>query len=96
MSNQIEDLFNEMIVKHGVDRYANDPAKQLVKLGEEYGELCSAWLERDFDKTRKEAGDVLFALQGFVRSWNIDLFSVMSEIVAESYSKVEGKHPNGS
>jgi len=90
--SELDDLFIELIVKHGVDRYPS-PELQLIKLTEEVGELCSAWLEKDFDRTRKEAGDVLFTLQGFVRHWNIDLLTVMREIIAETYSKVEGKHP---
>lgn len=89
--NKIEELFYELLKKHKTDRYQT-PELSLIKLQEEVGELCSAWLEEDYEKTRKEAGDVLFALQGFVRIWNIDLIQVMKEIIEESGSKVGGKH----
>jgi len=89
--NQIQDRFEILLEVHQVDRYPT-PELSLIKIQEEVGELASAWLENDYDKVRKEAADVLFALQGFVRIWNIDLIRAMDEVIDESSSKVEGKH----
>ena len=87
----IQEAFDRLLEVHQTDRYTL-PELALIKIQEEVGELSSAYLEHDYNKVRKESGDVLFALQGFVRFWNIDLLKVLEEIISESHSKVGGKH----
>lgn len=50
-----------------------DPAKQTLKLGEEYGELCQGMVKGNFDQTIDSIGDMYVVLAILSRQLGVDL-----------------------
>jgi NTP pyrophosphatase (non-canonical NTP hydrolase) len=80
------ELANEIIRKHGIDRYPH-PNDQALKLAAEVGELADEVLKRaaegNLDKVRKEYGDAGLALYELGSKLGIDLLSCMQQVIAD-------------
>ena len=73
---------------------AADPAKQMLKLGEEYGELCSALARSDEWETADAIGDMFVVLT--ILSMQLGLS--VEHCVEEAYEEIKdrkGKMING-
>ena len=78
--------------ERGIDKA--DPSKQLLKLGEEYGELIADFIKGYNESMRLEIGDMLVVLTIFCQQMGVDL----EECFNDAYEKIkrrQGKNVNG-
>lgn len=63
-----------MIEQWATDRnlHTADPAKQMLKLGEEYGELCAGMARSDMEKTADSIGDMFVVMTILCMQLGID------------------------
>lgn len=87
----------EKIKQWAIDRnlHTADPAKQILKLGEEFGELCQAIAKNRKKAAVKDAiGDMYIALTNLSLQLNIDI----EECIEMAYDEIKdrkGKMING-
>lgn len=92
-------LFNEtttLIERWAVDRnlHTADPMKQIVKLGEEFGELCSGLAKGKEDEVKDAIGDMYVVLTILAMQTNTSV----EECAVLAYSEIKdrkGKMVNG-
>lgn len=85
-------LFDVLLAYHGVDRYPT-PALGLVKLQEEVGEACRAFLRGNDADLAKELGDVVLAVQGVARHLGIDVMTAVRLNVENSVGRIVDPSP---
>jgi NTP pyrophosphatase (non-canonical NTP hydrolase) len=89
-------LLTEQIEQWAIDRGLGDadPFKQMLKLGEEYGELCAAMARNQPVATMDAIGDIYVVLTILSMQIGIDI----EKCVADSYEEIKdrnGKMVNG-
>lgn len=92
-------MINELknsIEQWAIDRnlHTADPVKQMLKLGEEYGELCAAMARDDWGKISDSVGDMFVVMVIFCMQKGVSL----EMCIQEAYDEIKhrrGKMING-
>lgn len=84
------------IQKWFIDRnlHTQDSSKQLIKLGEEYGELCSAHTKKNIELKADSIGDILVVLIGYSLQEKLDILKCLKDAFNEIKER-KGKLVNG-
>lgn len=78
----IRDWANERgLIKKG------DPKTQVVKLGEEFGELCQALLKQNEEEINDAVGDIVVVLTNFCAQRNIKI----EDCINDSYKEIKNR-----
>ena len=81
--------FTEKIKQWAIDRnlHTADPNKQLIKLGEEFGELCSGMARSKDDVISDSIGDMYVVMTILCMQMNIDI----SVCVDRAYGEIKDR-----
>lgn len=71
-----------------------DPAKQILKLGEEYGELCQGMVKNNFDQVIDSIGDMYVVLTILSLQLGVDI-EYCTEVAYAEIKDRKGKMVNG-
>lgn len=90
------DVLKEKIEKWAIDRNLADadPVKQMLKLGEEYGELCAGMARNDREKICDSVGDMFVVMTIFCMQIDYDI----TDAIYAAYDEIKdrkGKMING-
>lgn len=101
MSENLEPYYNmnyftEKIKEWAIDRnlHTADPNKQMLKLGEEYGELCAGMARGNDELIKDSIGDMFVVMTILCMQMNIDI----SVCIDKAYGEIKdrkGKMING-
>mgnify|MGYP001354229247 CR=1 FL=1 len=69
------------------DLHTADPSKQVIKLGEEFGELCEGMSKADFDKIVDSIGDMYVVLTIL----SLQLGIKIDDCVAVAYDEIKDR-----
>lgn len=90
--NDLKDKIEQWAVDRNL--HTADPMKQLVKLGEEYGELCSAMVRNDIPLVIDSAGDMFVVMTILCLQLGLDIGACV-EIAYEDIKHRKGRMING-
>jgi|SRR5690625_1245398 len=90
-------VLTERIKQWAIERdlQSADPSKQILKLGEEYGELCESFLKGYPDATEDAIGDMYVVLTILCLQLDLDIEDCI-EMAYEEIRDRKGKLVNGS
>jgi NTP pyrophosphatase (non-canonical NTP hydrolase) len=90
------DEITEKIEAWSKDKKLNnaDPAKQILKLGEEYGELCQGMVKSDYDLVIDSIGDMYVVLTILSLQMGVDI-KRCAEVAYSEIKDRKGKMING-
>jgi NTP pyrophosphatase (non-canonical NTP hydrolase) len=90
------DELKAKIEQWAVDRnlHTADPVKQMLKLGEEYGELCAGMARDDIDKVIDSVGDMFVVMTILCQQMHLN-FDVCIKLAYNEIKDRKGKMVNG-
>lgn len=90
------DGYKKSIELWAIDRNLNtaDPVKQMLKLGEEYGELCAGMARSDMDKVADSVGDMFVVMTILCAQLGLD-FQTCVLLAYNEIKDRKGKMING-
>lgn len=72
-----------------------DLGRSVLKVGEEFGELCAALYRKDLERVEDAMADVVISMQGIASACNVDFRSAVlrtwSEVSKRDFKKQEGR-----
>ncbi len=90
--NEITENIKRWAIARNLD--SADPNKQILKLGEEFGELCEGMAKNDFPKVIDSIGDMYVVLTILSMQMDLDIY----DCVLAAYQEIKdrkGKMING-
>ncbi|MMZ46533.1 MazG nucleotide pyrophosphohydrolase domain protein [compost metagenome] len=83
------DRLKEAIEQWTIDRnlHTADPTRQMLKLGEEYGELCAGMARNDMEKVKDSLGDMFVVMTVLSLQMDIDI----QECVRGAYDEIKDR-----
>ena len=92
----MEHILTKKIEKWAIERNLNtaDPAKQTIKLGEEFGELCQGIAKNNIDQVKDSIGDMYVVLTILSMQLGLNIEDCISRAYAEIKDR-KGKMVNG-
>lgn len=90
--NKLTEKIEQWAIERGLD--LADPTKQVLKLGEEYGELCEAMTKSKFNQVVDSVGDMYVVMTILCLQLGVDI----KDCVNEAYEEIKdrkGKMVNG-
>ena len=92
----MEHILTKKIEKWAIERNLNtaDPAKQTIKLGEEFGELCQGIAKNNIDQVKDSIGDMYVVLTILSMQLGLNIEDCISRAYVEIKDR-KGKMVNG-